>query len=191
MGKFPAIFNEQGLLGHTMMEAGSLLIGGAAFGTIDGLVGKLPFVGTVKTFLAKDPTGVGAAITPALMPMLVGILTYKFVPNKQVRTIAKGIISASMVAAGSLLAQKFVGTGLAGIVQLPMNGFQTYPQVGGYNYSPMSGVPQLGDADFGRRPSNADFGPGGYQQSRKFSPIDFGKEMGEEYGDEIYENQMG
>ena len=164
-------------LGHTALEAGSLVVGGAVYGAINRLVGKLPGGAKIQSTFAAIPV-----VGPSLPTLIVGALIHKFSKNKTLDQFAKGLIGASVVGIGVSASTKIPG--LAGpnfgeVEYFPNRGMAGIPAgmgeipsgMGDVEYFPSNGMSggerslsglgaednELGSADFGA-PDSPDFG---------------------------------
>lgn len=85
-------------LGHDMKEVGGLLIGGAIFGTVNGLAAKIPVVNQVQAVLNRVPV-IGASL-PALLIGVAGHMLAEKQRIKPLEMVSEGLIAASIVSMG-------------------------------------------------------------------------------------------
>lgn len=200
-------FNPDGLLGgkmpqvkqwtgHEVEDLTALVLGGATYGAINGLIARFA-PKQLSDMVLKIPV-VGAAT----LPLLAGALLHRYggqVPTlgKWIQLLGEGLVGAAVVGAGVSASQMIPGLAspMSGVSYYPMSGVNYYP-MSGVDYTPnLRGHPQLGArADFGR---DADYGgSGGYTEGRPYSPADFGHDNEDENEEYIglggvAESQMG
>jgi len=130
--------------GFQIEELGSLLVGGAIYGTVDGLAAK--YAPGIYAYAARIPV-VGTTVVPAAIGMALNYAGKRF-GVKPLSMLGEGIVGAAVVAMGIQASQYLPG------VSAPVSG------MGNVDFTPgrgvlMGGYPRDG-ADFG----NVDFTPG-------------------------------
>lgn len=159
--KNPAILNQiESYTGFKAEELGSLLIGGAVYGTVDGLAAK--YAPAVYAMAAKVPV-VGTTVVPAAIGIALKIAGEKL-KLKPLTLVGEGIVGAAVVAMGIQASAYLPGVsaGVSGVDFTPnMRGYaRDGADFGGVDFTPGFGAqPQLGlEAQLGRDPGSADFG---------------------------------
>lgn len=127
--------------GFKVEELGSLLVGGAIYGTVDGMAAK--YAPSIYAYAAKIPV-VGTTVVPAAIGMALNYAGKKF-GVKALSMVGEGIVGAAVVAMGIQASHYLPGvsSGVSGVDFTPGRGVL------------MGGYPRDG-ADFG----NVDFTPG-------------------------------
>lgn len=157
----PALLNQiESYTGFKAEELGSLLIGGAVYGTVDGLAAK--YAPAVYAMAAKVPV-VGTTVVPAAIGIALKIAGEKL-KLKPLSLVGEGIVGAAVVAMGIQASAYLpgVGAGVSGVDFTPnMRGYaRDGADFGAVDFTPgMGSQPQLGlEAQLGRDPGSADFG---------------------------------
>lgn len=173
---------------------------GATFGALEALAQKHIWsrVVTQVPQLAPVLTMAGGIITTAVLR--AGLQKVK---SEEARKLGDALVLFSvMKAASDILGGTVRGAlGMSGIVYAPLSGVKYTPTMRGIpeglrgvDFTPMKGVPRLNTSTMGRQSADfgayntADFGQGGgYSESMKSSPADFGA-MDEEHDEVMSDN---
>lgn len=131
--------------GHSIEEAGSLALGGALYGAVNGLTAK--YAKPVHSILAKVPV-----VGTALPTLVVGVLLNQLGKKQRIsalQTVGKGLIGASVVGMGVNASQMVPGLKALSGVDYTMEGLGEGGEADfGYAALP-EGLGEGGDADFG------------------------------------------
>lgn len=161
--KNPSFAQVESYTGFKAEELGSLLIGGAVYGTVDGLAAQ--YAPAVYQMAAKIPV-LGTTVVPAAIGVALKIAGDKF-KIKPLAMVGEGIVGAAVVAMGIQASAYLPGiskpvAGYAGVDFTPsMRGYaRDGADFGNVDFTPgMGSAPQLGlEAQMGRDPGSADFG---------------------------------
>lgn len=179
----------QSYLAHSAGEAGGLLLGGALYGTVGSLLGKIPVIGPqLVSSLRKVPV-----VGPSLPTLLAGVLLVKLGERQRIdalRMVGKGLIGATVV-----------GIGVNASTMIPGLGASGAPKLAGVDYTSLDGVDftSLGSdvdaADFGSLGHDAQMGEQAYGELPEgLSGVDFTMGDGADFGElpaGLGEGQMG
>lgn len=126
--------------GFDATELGSLALGGAIYGAVDGAAAR--YLPQVYSMTARIPV-VGTTVVPALIGVAIK-WAGKQSKVKALEMVGEGLVAAAVVGMGINASQYVPGLAQAGV-----SGVDFTPALGGYASS---------GADFGRDPGNPDFG---------------------------------
>jgi len=160
------------VIGHDVMEAGGLLVGGASIQGINHAISK--FAPTLKNSINSVPF-IGAMLSKnidAIIPLALGIAANHFVKNDKVKAVAKGVIGASVVNIGASLynaAAVMSGATMSGIVAVPNMGGINYQQ-NDYGMGRIVNDSMAGEAK-ALGVESTDFGGMGYVESADFDSL--------------------
>lgn len=163
--KNPSFAQVESYTGFKAEELGSLLIGGAVYGTVDGLAAQ--YAPAVYQMAAKIPV-LGTTVVPAAIGVALKIAGDKF-KIKPLAMVGEGIVGAAVVAMGIQASAYLPGisksTATAGYGNVDftpsLRGYaRDGADFGNVDFTPgMGSQPQLGlEPQMGRDPGSADFG---------------------------------
>lgn len=130
--------------GFDATELGSLAVGGAIYGAVNGAAAK--YAPTIYAYAARVPV-LGTTVVPAMIG--IGLkMAGKKTKVKALEIVGEGLLAAAVVGMGINAAQYVPGLSQSTAV----SGFR------GVDFTPALGGYASGGADFGRDPGNPDFG---------------------------------
>ena len=180
----------QSYLAHSAGEAGGLLLGGALYGTVGSLLGKIPVIGPqLVSTLRKVPV-----VGPSLPTLLAGVLLVKLGERQRIdalRMVGKGLIGATVVGIGVNASQLIPGLGASGAPKLAG---VDYTSLDGVDYTSL-GADDVDGADFGSLGHDAQMGEQAYGELPEgLSGVDYTMGDGADFGElpaGLGEGQMG